>query len=411
MANIIDKIEATSLSDSDMFYGVVGGADRKVSAATLRGEIGTVAVSANIHLPDVMYTMVGNELNLYFGNFIQTSVPGGIAALEIDIRDQASAYTTPVGEQFGDHWAWTPSSASTEGLRIEVSQGGTLIASKDFSVEPVAASAGAANSRKVLLIGDSTSAIASGAGTACADLEMYGASEGPTITTVGAKSGSATDLDGTSRTVNNEADGGVQTSGYWLNTGAGSPFWNGGAFDFANYLSTNGITLSAGDWVIFHAGINDIFSGIGDTDIQNRVTKFVTAIDGMVAEMKADVSGLNYGLCLIMPQAGNPFAPREQQDAFGSLYDASQSAQDYRDARWQLLSQQLSEYNGREADDIYIMPTHAAIDPVTGFSSGSQSVHAYTNAMVTRYSDPIHPSAVGHHMAGAAMFGVIKGQE
>ena len=411
MANITDKTEATSLADTDMFYGVVGGADRKVSAATLRTEIGGAAYTATVHLPDVLYTMVGTELNLYFGSLIETNVPGGIAALEIDIRNQASAYTTPAGEQFGTRWAWTPASASVEALRIEVHQGGVLLASKDFSVEAIAVTAGAANSRQVLLIGDSTSTIASGAGTACADLEMYGADEGPTIATVGAKTGSATDLDAVSRTVNNEADGGMKALHYWDNTGAGSPFWNGGVFDFANYLTTNGITLAAGDWVLFHVGINDIFSGIGDVDIGNKVANFITAIDGMIAAMKVDVSGLNYGVCLISPQAGDPFAPRGQQDAFGGTYNTAQSAQDYRDARWQLLTEQLSEYDGREIDNIYVIPTHAVIDPVTGFSNTNLPIHAYTTATEARYHDPIHPNAIGNHMAGAAMFGVIKGQE
>ena len=66
--------------------------------------------------------------------------------------------------------------------------------------------------------------------------------------------------------------------------GSGNPFWNTGAaqLDFANYLSTNSLSLSAGDFVTFHLGINDIFGSATDAANATTVAQITTDMGTLI---------------------------------------------------------------------------------------------------------------------------------
>ncbi len=80
--------------------------------------------------------------------------------------------------------------------------------------------------------------------------------------------------------------------------GGHGPFVFDGAFNFTRYLQTNNFSLQARDWVIFDLGTNDVHTFPSDTAVQNQISQYLAAMDGMIAGVKSYNPDIRIGIGL-----------------------------------------------------------------------------------------------------------------
>lgn len=136
--------------------------------------------------------------------------------------------------------------------------------------------------RKVLYIGDSLTDSGNITGSAYTRFQ----SDAMTINFIGTQDG-----------VNNANEGYSGKTYQWFATHEDSPFVFAGVFDFAQYLSSNSITLGNDDWVIFQLGTNDIFA---ESDCEtNYNTNIKPYLDLILSDINTVVPNARIGLSMI----------------------------------------------------------------------------------------------------------------
>lgn len=386
VSRVVDAIAASSANQSRLATALIDD----------------LTPTASIHLPSDIYAVVGHEKNLYFDGFIETDAAGGLGELDIDV-------TCAVGRHEARRWTYTPASGDTgtDAITITVYHRGTLLATWSGTVNTTAAATGSAATRKVLVIGDSTSDITY-SNSWQPELFKLGAAQGPAFTYVGTVTGSGNDSGGVSRSVSNEGRSG-KTANFFANDGT-SPFDNSG-FDFANYLTSNSITLAADDWVVFALGINDVFSQPNDTNLAAAVPAHINNLNTMITDIQSAVSGIRIGICIVIPPAGDGFGMEDGQDAFGANYNSGQYARRYRKNRMALIEAQVAEFEDSEASDIYVFCTHAAVDPIYGFPTTVTAANARTSETYKKQGNAVHPAPSGYYQLADEVFACVKSQE
>lgn len=389
----------TTARNFAVFFGeatdeIQGFAPTAALAASLNVVPATPAsATVQINLPAIIYGLEGIEMNLYFRNFIRASIP--LSSLQIDV-------VCAKGAQYQKFWRVTPTSGDvgTHTFELRVYSNGSLAAVKACSLVIKAKTVGGGATRKVLWIGDSTTAN----GIAIAEMKRIDANAGLdsnyALSFQGSKTGSASDSASGSQTYAHEAISGWS---FGLFNTSGSPFYFAGAFNFATYLSTNSITLASGDWVLIHLGINDNFNYTDDVNLQSGLASQVAILDSWITQMKA-ITGLRIGILLPIV---NP-----DENGFGLQYGSAQTQWRAERNRQMFCETVLSLYDQRQGEGIFVFPYNAILDGENNFPTTNVPVNALNSAVTFAAANSgVHPANVGYWQMGQAAWTFLKAQE
>lgn len=333
---------------------------------------------AKLNLPSKIYAVVGFELNIYFENITEEW-----AKYDWDI-------TCSVGKQMERGYQITPvaENVGTKTLTVtatdEYGNESTVIASLIIT----AATAGSGLSKSVIILGDSTT----NNGIAVTKLNENFADDVMSVTTLGTR-GTAPN--------NHEGRSGWTLDYYFTKEyidytdGRGhvaNPFYNPSTqtFDAAYYFANSGIAVP--DFFVLNMGINDVFSYNTDTALDSGIDQFVSYVDAAIASIKAAAPNTKICVCCTIP-------PNHSQDAFGKAYSCNQTRNRYKRNNTMLVDRIIEEYDGRESENIYVIPIHTNLDTVYNMGMETLPVNA-RNTDIT-YQSPIsnggvHPVESGY---------------
>lgn len=174
------------------------------------------------------------------------------------------------------------------------------------------------------------------------------------------------------------------------------------SFDYDKYLTRYAAAFAGGDptHVSILLGANDFQSSI----TASAFTTFAGYVDVMIASIQAAVPTVKIILCLPVPGAS--------QDAWAIQTGTGLTAEQFRQNMQTASRYMLTEYDGREAEDIYIAPLGAFVDPVYGFDREDEEPNIYvTGETIKRASanSYVHPNiTVGHPQMGDALGAVVQ---
>jgi lysophospholipase L1-like esterase len=409
--------------------------------------------SAELILPSRIYAAQGVESNIYWDNVIFANVP--IDSLTIDV-------VSTRGQQFEKGWRYTPGAETgTSSLQIRVFFEGRVLADKTTTIV-IQNSAGGVGSKKILAIGDSTTAggqyislITSSygtnpsvtfigtrgtspnkhegyggysfnsfisAGTLTYRFTVSGITIAPALGSVYSNNSSQftvleINLSGSSGsitcsrtsgandplasgTLTNVSGGGDATISFSASEIiSGNPFWISGALNFAQYLTNNSFTLASSDLVTIHLGINDVFNDSSDTNISTIITRANTLINAI----RTGVPNINIGLCLTIP-------PAISQDSFGTNYSNGRNLKEYLVGYRKLINAFLTEFdtNARRTDKVWTIPFNVGIDRTYNFPTSQVNANARNTTQITRWTNSVHPATSGYQQMGDILWAFIK---
>jgi lysophospholipase L1-like esterase len=370
---------ATGSSQKNWFAIIQGGAvigftDLAISLLSSKLNIvPSFLPTAEILIPSQLHATQGVELNVFWDNVIFSNFP--LDQLRIDV-------TCSQGAQFARGWRYLPvAETGTFSFNVKVFFGTELITEKTSTIH-VQNAAGAAGSKKILCVGDSTTA--NGHYISLVNSE-YGTN--PSVTFLGTK-GTAPNLhEATSRW------------NYGNFVGNSSPFYIGGELDFAAYLTAGGWTMDADDLITIHLGINDVFNN-GTT---SNINTIMGRIQTLVTMFRTAVPNINICLLATIP-------PSISQDAFGEKYGNGQTLQGYLLNYRNYMRRLLEEWDtsAKRADRIFVAQFNCNLDRTYNFPKTTIPANARTSEQVTYYSDGVHPALIGYHQMGDSLWMFIK---
>lgn len=394
VTNIVEGAISNTAYDSTTWNGVTSIAPSKDA---IRDKIvamdaaitGLGGITATIAIPKTFYALEGREFNIYFANVIRSSVP--IGDVDVDI-------TCSVGAQFRDWYRFTPvaANAGNYALTLTVLQNGTTLATATNLLVVKALTNGPVT-RKLLVIGDSTTENSG----SLAELTNLLTGDVFHVNFVGAVAYAGLDASGNTRNLHDEAVAGRSVAYYYANVA--SPFVTGGNFNFNYYLTNNSITMASGDWVTIQLGINDTFSADSDAAITTVMNTLTNQLNGMITSIKAAVSGIRIGLCLMTPPAAN-------QDAFGNNYTAGQYQARFLRNQKLWVERMISMWDGTQAN-VFLVPIHANLDTVNNVATTSVVVNARNPATYQQQNNGVHPNTYGYFQITDSLFAFLKGNE
>lgn len=337
--------------------------------------------SCNWSLPMQLYATAGTEFNLYLENVVRSDYK---PLLSYDVA-------VSVGAQYEGFYRIAPTNAVTTNLSITISAafGTNLVSTFTGSIKCSADGAGSNVTRKLLIIGDSTTA----GGQTITELVRIASTNCFKLTAIGTR-GTYTNL--------HEGYSGWTFPFFYYGNGFGtSPFTNGsGAFDFSYYLTNNSITMASNDWVFINLGINDIFSYTSDVTVQSVAQTMLGTMSNMVESITAAVPGVRVGLCVIIP-------PSFSQDSFGVSYGTGQTLYRYKRNRY-LLAETMCAYT---QTNVYIVPINHGLDTVNNMNTITENVNSRNSNFWTHHSNGVHPASSGYLQIADQMWAFLKGQE
>ena len=370
--------------------------------------------NATINMPDTLWALEGRQMNLYFQNFVWGF--DGLSGINVTA-------SSSLGNQFGafgGYWRYTPAATTaTNALTINASTpDGTILASRTVTVltRPLAYPSTPV-SRRVHCIGDSTFA-ASGNVTLAELVNLFSADSNYTMTLVGSNTGNANDSTSTPRAVACDAISGFSTTAMvsdtttpWTTIGGasrtGSPFVFGGVFDYGQFLTARSITMSSGDVVIIHMGINDIFAALAPEGADAIAATAANNIETMVASIQSAVPGVRVGVCVTIPPNGN-------EEAWGVDYTtSSQPWRLYQRSRRTLAQRIVNQFNGRTASGVFCIAYSACLDSVNNFAGTATAINSRNSATYLRPNagSAVHPAGSGYFQMADTLRSFLKGIE
>ena len=328
-----------------------------------------------LNLPSKIYATVGYELNIYFENLIEeweqfkwdVSCPKGVH-LERGFRVTPSA---------GDVGTYVLLITATHGQQTITATASLIISAQ---------SAGSGTTKKIIILGDSTT----NSGIAVAKLNQNFSDDTMSIQTLGTR--------GTSPN-NHEGRSGWTFAKYFeppnsgdIALGVANPFYNPTTqtFDARYYFTNTGIAIP--DWFFINLGINDTFGYTTDEKLESAIETIKGLCDDMIESIQDVTSSIKIGLCITIP-------PNHSQDAFGKAYSCGQTRDRYKRNNYLWANAIIEEYGDKESDGIYLIPIHTNLDTIYNMGMEADPVNA-RNTSVT-YESPIgnggvHPVESGY---------------
>lgn len=341
----------------------------------------SVTADAEILMPSTLRLVAGREFNVYFEAVMKSTIPYN--QWDWDVA------ATP-GAQWDNFWRVPASgtgsaSAGTTTLTLSMYYWQKLIAQKAISLNVVASTNGNGVTRKCLFIGDSLTA----ANFYTAELVTLFAADVMNISLLGTIGSGSNFHEGVSG----------KTFAYHYSDPL-SNFVFSGSFDFAQYLSTNGFTMAANDWVFFQLGINDVFNLTPD-NIDASIDAILATAQSMIAGIQATVPGIRIGIGLVTPSAA-------QQNAFGDDYFNGQPRWKFEINRRCFISKVIEKWGASEGSKIYLVPVHANLDLYNNFPTGSQAFNSRNATTRTIQTNGVHPALSGYQQMADSYYHFIK---
>ena len=336
--------------------------------------------NAVINLPDKIYALPDYELNIYFENISEKW------------EDYEWNCNCSVGMQLKRGYRITPSNADagTYTLIITATDKDGTITTVSTSLVIASKSAGSGITKKVIVLGDSTTYN----GTVIQKLNENFSDDVMSITTLGTM-GTAPN--------NHEGRSGWTLNDYFTKASIAypapdprgtiyNPFYNptSQTFDAAYYFNNSGIAQP--DWFIINVGINDMFSYTSDSSLETQIETCIDYLHSMITSIRGVSTSIKVGICVTIP-------PNSSQDAFGKAYACGQTRNRYKRNNTLWASAIISEFDGDESNGVYVIPIHTNLDTVWNMGMETLPVNA-RNTSVT-YESPIgnggvHPVEVGY---------------
>ncbi len=321
-----------------------------------------------ISLPAKIFGLVKHELNIYFSTIVNKEI---------------SNYYIKVKSDKGTHqsrrWTYMPTEAEKFEITIELyNDNGEFIISKTSLVIIQAEAVGRGIIKTAVVIGDSTV----NASKITKRMLNNFSTDSMSLELIGSR-GLAPNL--------HEGRGGWAAASYRTDLecdGKINPFYNEETsdFDFAHYINSNGYRVP--DYVFIHLGINDTFLEESDVAIKEKIEKMLLDYDFIIENIKSYNPNIKVALDVTIPSNVN-------QDAFGASYGCLQTQWRYKRNNFIWVKRMIDYYDGRGEENIYIVPTHLNIDPVSGFP----------------VDNAVHPNEHGYNQIGDVIYFFIKSFE
>lgn len=316
-----------------------------------------------IRLPSTVYALQGQEINIYFDNIIN----GRDTDYSFDVMCSC-------GAQYGDFYRLVPDAASQQPITINIMRGGHIVGSVSSAILASGSDAGSGVNRKILIIGDSTTAN----GIAVTKLNQNFDTDVMDITCVGTRGDAPNCHEG--------------RSGWTIHkfyTDAESPFVFDGAFDFTRYMQTNG--FSDLDYVFINLGINDVFTLQDDDAVYKAIDTMLPVYQAMINSVHSYDSDIVIGVCL-------PIPPAYDQDAFGKQYACSYNRERYKRNNFLLCDALIDEFDHSKSEKVYLVPINVNLD--TRYNMGLEDEAVNARNTMTRKSTiangGVHPAESGY---------------
>lgn len=322
-------------------------------------------------LPAVIPAVVGHEMNVYFDNLIA----GEATRYDFDVH-------ASIGRHRNDRWTCVPEQPGDYALEVEVysEEGERLAAAKTVVRVKPADTAG--HGRRVLFVGDSTTA----AGQYTAELLRLFAADSSGVTLLGTK--------GSGRNAH-EGRGGWKVIDYYEREE--SPFVFAGKFDFARYMAENG--YEGVDDVCIHLGINDVFHAPGDNGMEELLGRAMPMLEEMIADIRRYDERVRIGIMIVIP-------PSRTQDSFGKSYGAGQSRRRYK-RNWFLWNRELiRRFSGRSG--IELIPLHVNLDTARNMQTETTAANARNPRPEPYQSNGVHPAVEGYRQMADVVYAWLK---
>lgn len=352
-----------------------------------------------------IYGVVGHELNIY-----PSCLHSALGAKLYEVTDTSALG----GKLLSERYTMTPvaGGSGTVTLRVLDPDSQETLGTGAYALKVTAANAASAAARRVLCIGDSTTA----AGDYTQEILDLVAAEtnAVQITLAGTRGAGSNKHEGIS---------GWTVARFYEPTTSGdasdNPFCTGLGNKFNASAWVDGTGHSSGaqtapDIVVWHLGINDVASKDTDAEVHATMDSFVdqlarmigTTADASVGSWLEVSASIKTVICVPIPPAGT-------QDAFGDDYGVSI----YRHRYWRNICiaahRIIDAFDGLEGSGVFLCPWNASVDPVHGFSYDAAAVaNAHTARTVERQNNGVHPNGAaegGYQQMGEALWAFING--
>ena len=345
------------------------------------GVAGVLGAASSLALPPTIYAVVGREVSVYFDNLIQG-----------DARDFYWDVTCGAGVQYEDRWTLVAVAAGTYTLTITAYLKGTEIplatATADLIVK--AASAGTAVNRKVLVIGDSTTA----GGQTVSELVTIFSTDAMALTLIGTKGVGPAFHEGISG-----------STVHAMMTDVASPFAVAGVFNFANYMTVNG--YSGLNYVLINLGINDVIVKFTDADLNAQLTSSMADLETMITGIHAYDANIKIGIVI-------PFPPSSSQDAFGVNYACGYKRWRFKRNIVAWARKVNTQFAGRTVTNkVFIVPGGVGYDTAYNCetTTGGTLVNSRSSIKIAMQGNAVHPDVPGYKQIADGYHAFLKGQE
>jgi|LGVE01.1.fsa_nt_gb hypothetical protein len=332
----------------------------------------------DIVLPPVIYAVVGHEMSVYFDNLVRS-----MEGLNIDVA-------CSVGTHQSERWTLNAADPVTTSLTLTGygRHGETALGSKTADLIVKGSTVGSGITKKCLFIGDSTTA----AGAYTGELVTLFGVDAMDISLAGTK-GSAPNL--------HEGISGWTVAKFYAD--ATSPFVFSGVFDFAQYLSTNG--LNTPDYVFFNLGINDLFSKTSDSEVDGSMSTMISQLEAMATDIHAVSAAIKIGMMVTIP-------PASSQDPFGANYSSGQTLWRYKRNILLWARKLIDTFASREGSGFFLVPLNCNIDTVHNFPvAAAAAANSRTVTQIVRQNNGVHPATEGYYQMADTIYAFLKGQE
>jgi lysophospholipase L1-like esterase len=330
-------------------------------------------------LPREVYATEGVECNVYLDSVAHNDT-GGRFVPEI---------TCARGRVLEECWRMTPVAADAAAgvaISLDLRVNGASAYNKAGTLK-ITAKTAATRAVSMLAIGDSLTA----AGKYTQRLLTLTGLDLNTVLTLLGTQGSGTNKQ--------EGHSGWKIADFNGETANVSPFIFSGAFNFPQYLSTNGIATP--DFVTILLGINDIYNR---SEVGNAMTTFAqqefAKVETWITSIKAANAAVKIGICTTPMPAG--------VDGMSVVNNASRQLYLRRLFTWKRAQQDW--FGGRQAANIYLIPTGCCLDTRRAFPvAAAAPAFAHDTGTVVRQNNNVHPADPGYFQIGDTIWATIKG--
>lgn len=349
-------------------------------------------------LPPIIYAIPGIETSVYFDNVSLTINPANYV---FDVHCNR-------GHLQQERWTYTPDEKEIGDYKFKLNvldQNNKIIASQESRLRVVPTAAGKDKPTSLLMIGDS---LTHNSVYPRHVFELSEKFQGPKLKLIGSHNPS------NEANVRHEGYGGwtaVRFATHFKENARqgnyrerGSPFLYADEYgkpqlDFPRYCKefNDG---NAPDLVTIFLGPNDVYSAT-DESIEERTDTMVKHLDILVKMIHDFNPKTKIGFMLPVP-------PAASQDAFGTTNGRQQTRWQYKRNQHYVAERMLKHYGGKEAEQIYLVPTHLNLDCVHNYPAKRVPWNSHSTEETMRQNNAVHPASNGYLQIGDSVFSWIK---